>query len=162
MRRRLITALALVSAIALGAPSLVAAAPGGTAAQAITDCNDHAGLTAHYSVATLRTALATMPVDVREYTDCYDVIQKQLFAQLGTSGSGGSGTTGGSSGGSVIPTPLLILIIAARARRADVRRDLDPAQELGRAARTTGRPIRASQAGRPDLNKRPDHPADLT
>lgn len=111
MRRRLITALALVSAIALGAPGLVAAASGGTAAQAITDCNDHAGLTAQYSVATLRTALATMPVDVREYTDCYDVIQKQLFAQLGTSGSGGSGTTGGSSSGSVIPTPLLILII---------------------------------------------------
>lgn len=105
------TALALVCAMALGAPAVVAAASGGTAAQAITDCNNHAGLTAHYSVDALRQALATMPVDVREYTDCYDVIQKELFAQLGTSGSGGSGTTGGGSSGSVLPTPLLIIII---------------------------------------------------
>jgi hypothetical protein len=111
MRRRLITALALVCAVALGAPAVAGAASGGTAAQAITDCNDHQGLTGHYSIATLRTALATMPVDTREYTNCYDVIQKQLFAQIGTSGSGGSGTTGGGSSGSVLPTPLLIIII---------------------------------------------------
>jgi len=110
MRRRLITALALVCAVALCVPGVVMAASD-NATEAITDCNDHAGLTAHYSVDTLRQALATMPVDVREYTDCYDVIQKQLFAQLGTSGSAGSGTTGGSSSGSVLPTPLLVVII---------------------------------------------------
>src|SRR4249919_3135612 len=111
MRRRLITALALVCVMALGAPGVVAAASDGGAAEAIADCNNHAGLTAHYSAATLRAALATMPVDVREYTDCYDVIQKQLFAQLGTSGSGGSGTTGSGSGGSFLPTPVLVIII---------------------------------------------------
>jgi hypothetical protein len=110
MRRRLITVLALVCAIALCAPGVVIAASG-SAADAITDCNDHAGLTAQYSVDALRQALATMPVDVREYTDCYDVIQKQLFAELGTTGSGGSGTTGGSSSGSVLPTPLLVILI---------------------------------------------------
>jgi len=111
MRRRLITALALVGAIALGAPGVVAAASGGSATAAIADCNNHAGLTAHYSVAALRQALATMPVDVREYTDCYDVIQKQLFSELGTSDSGPSGTAAAGSSGSFLPTPLLVILI---------------------------------------------------
>jgi hypothetical protein len=109
--RRLVTSLMLACALSAAAPVVVAAQSGGTASQAITDCNDHGTLTAHYSVAALRNALATMPADVREYTDCYDVIEKQLFAQLGTSSSGGSGTTGSSSGGSFLPTWLVIVIV---------------------------------------------------
>ncbi len=110
MRRALITALALVCAISAAAPAVVVAASGGTAAQAISDCNNHGQLTAHYSASTLRAALANMPADVREYTDCYDVIEKQLFAQLGTSGAG-SGTATTSSSGSFLPTPLIVLIV---------------------------------------------------
>jgi hypothetical protein len=110
MRRGLITTLALVCAMFAAATSVAAAASGGTAAEAISDCNNNGHLTAQYSASTLRTALATMPADVREYTDCYDVIQKQLFAELGASGTA-SGTTTSSSSGSVLPTPVLVIIV---------------------------------------------------
>jgi hypothetical protein len=111
MTRRLVTSLVLVCALSAAAPAVVIAQSSDTASAAITDCNDHGTLTAHYSVDTLRTALATMPADVREYTDCYDVIEKQLFAQLGTSGTAGTTTTGSSSGGSVLPTWLIVVIV---------------------------------------------------
>jgi hypothetical protein len=108
--RRLVTSLTVVCALFAVVPA-IAAAQGGTAAQAITDCNTNSKLTAHYSPEVLRTALATMPADVREYTDCYDVIEKQLFAELGTSSTPGTGGGGSSSGGSVLPTWLLIVIV---------------------------------------------------
>ena len=108
--RRLVTSLAVVCALFAVAPAL-ATAQGGSAAQAISDCNNHSKLTAHYPPEALRTALATMPADVREYTDCYDVIEKQLFAELGTSSTAGTGGGGSSSGGSVLPTWLLIVIV---------------------------------------------------
>ena len=56
----------------------------------------------------LRGALTTMPADVKEYTNCYDVIQRTLLAQVGGHG-GGSGGSG--SGGSFLPTPLLVVLI---------------------------------------------------
>jgi hypothetical protein len=111
MMRRLVTSLLIVCALSAGAPAVAAAQSGGSGAQAITDCNDHGTLTGHYSADALRNALATMPADVREYTDCYDVIEKQLFAQLGTSSTGGTGSSGSSSGGSVLPTWLIIVIV---------------------------------------------------
>jgi hypothetical protein len=111
MLRRLMTSLVIVCAVSAAAPAVVAAQSGGTASQAITDCNDHGTLTGHYSADVLRNALATMPADVREYTDCYDVIEKQLFAELGTSSSSGTGGSGSSSGGSVLPTWLVIVIV---------------------------------------------------
>jgi hypothetical protein len=110
MTRRAITLLAVVGALSLGAPMAAAAAAGGTAAQAITDCNDHGTLTQTYSTSALRQALAQMPVDVKEYTDCYDVIERQLFKQLGTSAPG-TATTAPSSGGSFLPTWLIIVIV---------------------------------------------------
>ncbi|HTP18638.1 MAG TPA: hypothetical protein VMJ65_03480 [Solirubrobacteraceae bacterium] len=111
MMRRLVTSLLMVCALMGAAPAVVAAqSGGGTASEAITDCNNHGKLTGHYSSDTLRNALAVMPADVREYTDCYDVIQKQLFAQLGSTASGSTGG-GSSSGGSVLPTWLIIVIV---------------------------------------------------
>lgn len=76
---------------------------------AVTDCNAHGQLTQHYSVAQLHTALATMPADIQEYTNCYDVIQRQLLAQV-------SGThvadvkSPASSGSSFLPTPVIIAL----------------------------------------------------
>ena len=111
MMRRLVTSLLIVCALLATAPAVDAAqSSGGTGTQAITDCNDNGKLTSHYSSDALRSALADMPADVREYTDCYDVIEKQLFAQLGSSSSGTSGG-GSSSGGSVLPTWLVIVIV---------------------------------------------------
>jgi len=111
MTRRVITVLSLVCALAAGpAAAVAAAASGDTPRAAIADCSANDRLTQHYSSATLTAALAQLPADVREYSDCYDVIEKQLFAQLGKSSTGASGG-GSSSGGSVLPTWLLIVII---------------------------------------------------
>ncbi|MBV8713246.1 MAG: hypothetical protein JOY56_15770 [Solirubrobacterales bacterium] len=111
MIRRAIMVLVLLFGLALGAPVAAGAADGDTPSAAISDCNDHGQLTAHYSPATLRAALAQMPVDVREYTDCYDVIERQLFKELGQSTPGAAGTPASSSSGSGLPTWLLIVIV---------------------------------------------------
>jgi len=111
MIRREITVLACVCLVLAAVPVAIAAgATSDTPSQAIADCYSHSQLTAHYSTGTLRQALVQMPADVREYSDCFDVIERQLFAQQG-GGSGSSGTPAASSSGSVIPTPLLIVIV---------------------------------------------------
>jgi hypothetical protein len=92
---------------------LLAAAPllGGVASAAApnptADCNANSRLTAHYTPAQLRRSLATMPADVKEYTDCYDVIQRTLLSELGQLKGNGSG----GSGGSFLPTPVLVVLI---------------------------------------------------
>jgi hypothetical protein len=111
MTRRAITVLALGCALSVGAPALAGAAASGPAAQAITDCNDHGRLTQSYSSPALRQALAQMPADVREYTDCFDVIERQLFKQLGKSGAAAGGSSTSSSGGSGLPTWLILVIV---------------------------------------------------
>lgn len=73
----------------------------------VADCNAHGQLTHSYSAAELRGALATMPADVNEYTNCHDVIQRALLAKLGK--LGGSGGSGG--GGSFLPTWLLVVLV---------------------------------------------------
>jgi hypothetical protein len=101
------------TAIVLGAVLSVAAATAAPAlaasSQPIADCNAHGKLTQTYTVKELRTALATMPADVKEYTNCYDVIQQSLLTQLG--GSKGSASGGGSSGGSTFPTWLIVVLV---------------------------------------------------
>jgi hypothetical protein len=111
MTRRALTVLALACVLSLGAPALVSAASGGTPSQAITDCNDHLRLTQQYSSEVLRAALAQMPADVREYTDCFDVIERQLFKQLGKSGAGTGAAAPASSGSSFLPTWLIVVIV---------------------------------------------------
>jgi len=111
MTRRAPTLLALLCALCLGAPAMAGAASSDTPQAAITDCNDHGQLTAQYSPATLQAALGQMPADVREYTDCYDVIERQLLAEEGKASSGGSSTAPASSGGSFLPTWLIIVIV---------------------------------------------------
>jgi hypothetical protein len=108
--RRAIMVLVLACALSVGAPALAGAASGGTASDAITDCNDNGKLTQQYSSEVLRQALAQMPADVREYTDCFDVIERQLFAQLGTSGANTT-TTGSGSSSSFLPTWLIVVIV---------------------------------------------------
>jgi hypothetical protein len=111
MSRRAPTLLALVCALCLGAPAMAGAASSDTPRAAITDCNDNLRLTAHYSPATLQAALAQMPVDVKEYTDCYDVIERQLLAEQGKTTSGAASTAPASSSGSFLPTWLIIVIV---------------------------------------------------
>src|SRR2546423_9688175 len=73
----------------------------------VADCNAHDTLTRAYTVPKLRPGLATMPADVAEYTDCHDVIEHQLLAQLGALRGGGPG----SGGGGFLPTPVVVILI---------------------------------------------------
>lgn len=107
MSRRFSVALILACLGALA----VAASPADAESAATRDCYAHNKLTRHYSVSQLRTALATMPSEIKEYTDCYQVEEDQLFRQLGKPVPGTHGSSGQSSGGSFISTPLLIVII---------------------------------------------------
>jgi hypothetical protein len=110
MMRRAITMLALVCALSMAAPMVAGAASSGTASEAISDCNAHGTLTRYYSPSALRAALAQMPSDVKEYTDCYDVIERQLFKELGQTAPGTT-TTPTSSSSSFLPTWLIIVIV---------------------------------------------------
>jgi hypothetical protein len=100
---------AVIAAVAVLAVGLLAAAPASAALSgAVADCNTHTRLTQTYTAAELRTALNTMPADVKEYTDCYDVIQRALLADIGGIKADGSGS--GDGGSSFLPTPLLIVL----------------------------------------------------
>lgn len=100
-----LTAAMLIGAMIVTAPSAVAAG----VSPPVADCSAHNRLTRHYSDAELQTALNTMPSDIREYTDCYDVIQGQLLAQLGKTKA--TGSADGGSGGSFLPTPVVVAIV---------------------------------------------------
>jgi hypothetical protein len=84
-------------------PSLAASSP------VISDCSAHGQLTRQYSLQQLQGALTTMPPDVREYTNCVDVIQRQLQNELGAVHPGAAGSSKGS-GGSFLPTPVIIVL----------------------------------------------------
>jgi len=99
-------ALAAALAVGLGGAGTALAAPN----PVITDCNATGHLTQQYSATQLRAALATLPADVKEYTDCYDVIQRALLTALGSAGHGG-GSGGGGSGGSFLPVPVIVVIV---------------------------------------------------
>jgi hypothetical protein len=125
--RRLVGLAVLVAAL------IVCASAAASSGDVITDCNSHGQLSRGYSTNELRGALATLPADVKEYTNCYDVIQRALLSQAGNSGHRGSGTGSSSgSGGAFLPTPLIALLVllallgsgfalaaARRRRRAD-------------------------------------------
>jgi hypothetical protein len=97
-------ALALSVSAALAAPALAAQSP------PVSDCNAHGRLTKSYTPKQLQTALSTMPADIKEYTNCYDVIQRALVAEVGDHRTGGSNDTS-SSGGSFLPTPVIVVIV---------------------------------------------------
>lgn len=91
---------------ALGCLFAAGAAAAGLSAP-VADCDAHGQLTRSYSAAQLRNALATMPADVKEYTNCSDVIQRALLAKIGKLGGAGDS----SGGGSFLPTWLLVVLI---------------------------------------------------
>jgi hypothetical protein len=100
---------AVIAATAAAAAGLLAAAPASARlTKAVADCNSHAQLTQSYTEGELRQALNTMPSDVKEYTNCYDVIQRQLLADIGKIKARDSG--GGGGGSSFLPTPLLVVL----------------------------------------------------
>jgi hypothetical protein len=95
-------ALIVVLALTLLAPS---AAFAGSRERILRDCQD-GHMDGHYTQKQYADALAHMPTDVDEYTDCRDVIRR---AQLGSAshpgggGSHGGGTSGGATSGGATP-----------------------------------------------------------
>jgi hypothetical protein len=65
----------------------------------IEDCSSDGKLDHHYSRKDLKQAKKKMPTDIREYTDCRDLINAAM-----ANGGGGSSTGAGSGGGGGIKT----------------------------------------------------------
>jgi hypothetical protein len=88
MRRALLLTLLLVL--------IPAAAAHAGAAEVIRDCTLDGRLSGSYSQKELRSALANLPSDVDEYTNCRDIIRAaQLSAGSNGGAAGGGGVTGG-------------------------------------------------------------------
>jgi hypothetical protein len=88
----------LLTVLALSGVSAVAAAPAlGDASAVLSDCNTNGTLTRQHSRVDLRAALNSMPADVKEYTDCFDVINRALLAGA-SAASNGRGSSGGGPG----------------------------------------------------------------
>jgi hypothetical protein len=90
--------LVIVALAALAMPTLAHA----SADQVIKDCNDDGALSKKYSKQDLKKALDTLPADVKDYSDCKDVISAALGAAGKKSSEGGGG---GGSGGGPAATP---------------------------------------------------------
>jgi hypothetical protein len=107
--RKQIRSHILVALVATTA-CLTAATPAwaGIGAPVIADCQAHLRLTHHYTVAQLNNALATLPADTYEYTNCAKVIQAAL---TNPGGKGANNGTGSGSGGSFLPTPVIVVLV---------------------------------------------------
>jgi hypothetical protein len=95
--------IALLCALATASPAAAAQSP------VVGDCVAHGQLTQTYSDGQLKTGLSTMSAAVKEYTNCYDVIQRALLGQISGTQPTKSGT--GGSGGSFLPTPVIVLLV---------------------------------------------------
>jgi hypothetical protein len=101
-----IVLVAAVAALLWAVPAALAATP-----PAVSDCNSHGQLTQQYSLQQLKVALSNIPPPVAEYTNCYDVIQRQLLRQLASTHQPGGGSSK-DSGGSFLPVPVIIVLVA--------------------------------------------------
>jgi hypothetical protein len=92
--RRLIV---LIAALGLLVPAVAQA---GSRADMYRDCQD-GRIDGKYTQKQFSDALANVPTDVDEYTDCRDVIRRAQLAAAGGGGSksGSGGTGGGATGG---------------------------------------------------------------
>jgi hypothetical protein len=93
--RRVVPLIAALAALAL--PAMAQAA---SPADVIRDCTLDGKLDRTYTQKELRRALAAIPSDVDEYTNCRDVISN---AQLAAATHASSGTTGGRTPGATPP-----------------------------------------------------------
>lgn len=116
--RRLVLTLLLTLSLAPAAVPPALAANGG--AVVIRDCTDDGLLEGRYTQAQLKDALASIPSDVDEYTDCRDVIHSAYV-----NGGGGSGAFGGFGSGNT-GNPLATATPAERAAVARAARNGAP------------------------------------
>jgi hypothetical protein len=96
--------VAFVVALSAAGPAIASGSP------ATADCAAHGHLTRSYSPAQLSSALATMPADLQEYTNCYDVIKQALLAQIPAARRHESASASGSNG-SFLSAPVIVAIV---------------------------------------------------
>lgn len=96
--RRLLTLTALLTLLA---PVAAARASSGWQQLLIEACRN-GQITHHYSQSDYRKALAHIPTDAAEYTDCTDILRQGQLAAAGGKGGGG-GSAGGTGGGGAAP-----------------------------------------------------------
>jgi len=97
MRKPNLLTILLVSVAVSATGLFVTASALASSSQVIADCNANGSLTGHYSRADLQSALNGMGADVKEYTNCYDVIRRALMASAVAGGNGGGGGSAGAS-----------------------------------------------------------------
>ena len=97
-------AFAVLALAGAGAGASVAMAAAGNAV--INNCESNGQLTHQYTHQELAHALAVMPASVKQYTNCYDVIQQALV-----NGQGRTGTAGSSSSSSFLPTSVIVILV---------------------------------------------------
>ena len=101
LRRSSLVAAVLAGALLCASPAFSAQDP------VIADCIANQQVTGTYTLAQLRHALNTLSPTTKEYTNCYDAINRAIAAKVGGGGNGSSN----SSGGSFLPTPLIIVLV---------------------------------------------------
>jgi len=90
----------------------------------VADCYAHNGTLTHsYTAAQLRNGLATMPADVKEYSACYDVLQRALLLKIGKLSGGDSSGGGGSFLPAWLIAVLAVLVLAGAGFAAVALRD---------------------------------------
>ena len=102
--------LALLIAAIPGLIAPVSASAGSSGAQVIADCQAHQRLTRQYTVAQLKNALATLPADIQEYSNCEQVIEAALTHAGGKGANNGAGHSTSSSS-SFLPTPVIVILV---------------------------------------------------
>lgn len=80
-----IVTLALLASVLLAAPAF------GSAQAVIRDCSEDGVLNGHYSHSELAKALAQLPSDIDEYTDCRAIIRSALLRSANKNGPAAAG-----------------------------------------------------------------------
>ena len=74
----------------------------------LKECQSSGQLTHTFSKADLRLALSVMSAEIKQYTNCYDVVHQALINDVTVSGKAPAPK---SSGGSSLSTPVIIVIV---------------------------------------------------
>lgn len=116
-----------LTALAVAGCCLVPVSALASGKDVIADCSAHDGLTRTYTQKEYRDALAHMPTDVKEYSDCADIIHRAQIAAAGASKGDTGGGGGGGGGSSTPPAP------ATPEETAAAQQQVDQAARDGRA-----------------------------
>lgn len=102
----MVAVVSALSAAAFGmlAHRAVAAGP----SPPVANCDHYGRLTKSYPIPELRSALASIPPDVQEYTPCYSIIQQALDSAISKQTLHADSTGGG--GGSFLPSWLIVIL----------------------------------------------------